>query len=178
VKLLAVCTANICRSPAIEAAVRSIALSRDVDIKVFSGGVRTSGGRAADPETVAAARKQGFDLSTHVSQPITPELIDAADLVVCAELEHLVQVLGHRPDVLPKSYLLLEFVDMVSIRHYGDDVTTWLDRTGRRRTAESVLATANRYNLSDPYKRGKKKQEATISTIADAADRLVEAWAG
>jgi protein-tyrosine-phosphatase len=177
VNLLAVCTANICRSAAIEGAVRARATARDVDIKVFSAGTRAHNGQPADGDTVAAARKRGLDLTLHLSQRLTPELIDNADLIVCAELEHLVQVIGLRPEALPKSFLFLEFDDMASARRADDETSTWLDRIGRHRTAESVLASASGYKLSDPYKRGKRKQQATIEIVSGAADRLVTAWA-
>jgi protein-tyrosine phosphatase len=178
VKLLAVCTANICRSPAIEGAVRKIAADRDAAIDVVSAGTRSSGGRPADPDTVAAARKAGFDLSKHVSQPLTPELIDDAELIVCAEIEHLGEVIRYREEAFYKSFLLLEFIDIVTIRHDGDDVATWLARFSRQRSAQRVLQSAQRYNLADPYKRGKRRQEEAVATIADAADRLVEGWVG
>jgi protein-tyrosine-phosphatase len=178
VKILAVCTANICRSPSIEWAVRHIAASREVSISAASAGTRTSGGRPADPDTVAVARKRGIAMSSHVSQGLTAEMIDQADLVLCAELEHLGRVLAFREDALAKSFLFLEFIDVVTIRHDGDDVVAWLDKVGRHRTAASVLGNAGRYNLADPYQRGRRKHQAALDLITEGADRVVEAWAG
>jgi protein-tyrosine-phosphatase len=178
VKLLAVCTANICRSPSIEAAIRSFSVKRDAPIDVASAGTRTRGGHPADADTVTAARRLGFDLSAHISQALTPELIDWADLIVCAEIDHLAPVLSYREEAFVKSFLFLEFVDKVSIRHDEDDVPTWLQRVGRHRTPSTVLDNAKRYNLADPYKRGKRRQQEAIALISEGADRLVEAWAG
>jgi protein-tyrosine-phosphatase len=175
VNVLAVCTANICRSAAIEGAIRAYATARSLDIEVFSAGTRAHEGQPADSDTTAAARKRGLDLTSHLSQRLTPDLIDMADLVVCAELEHLVQVVGMRPDALPKSFLLLELVDIAAVRRHDDEMASWLERIGRFRTAESVLGSASRYKLSDPYKRGKRKQLQTIEIVSNAADRLVAA---
>jgi protein-tyrosine-phosphatase len=177
-KLLAVCTANICRSPSIEVAMRTIATSRGVDIEISSAGTRSSGGQPADTVTQAVAKQSGFDLSTHVSQALTAELVDWADLVLCAELDHLGVVLGLREDALAKSFLFCELVDIVTIRHEGDDAATWLHRVGRHRTASSVLGTARRFNLADPYKRGRRRNEEMVEVVATGADRLVEAIAG
>jgi protein-tyrosine-phosphatase len=177
-KLLAVCTANICRSPSIEVALRTIATGRGLNLDIASAGTRSSGGQPADSVTQSAAKKHGFDLSTHVSQTLTPELVDWADLILCAELDHLGVVLGYREDSLPKSFLFCELVDIVTIRHEGDDAPTWLHRVGRHRTASSVLNTARRFNLSDPYKRGKRRNEDMLAVVAQGADRLVEAIAG
>jgi protein-tyrosine-phosphatase len=177
VNVLAVCTANICRSAAIEGAIRAYATARSVDVEAFSAGTRAHDGQPADGDTAAAARKRGLDLTSHVSQRLTPKLIDTADLIVCAELEHLVQVIGMRPEALPKSFLFLELVDIAGVRRYDDEVESWLERIGRFRTAESVLGSASRYKLSDPYKRGKRKQQETIEIVSDGANRLVAALA-
>lgn len=177
-KLLTVCTANICRSPSIEAAVRTIAREREVDISLLSAGTRAVNGHPADPDTVTAAKALGLDLSGHSSQRLTAPLVNEADLILCAEFDHLAKVLDFDPNALPRTYLLLEFVDKVSIRHEGDDVTAWLDRCGRHRTAERVLDESRRYKLSDPHKRGKKKQAEIMTLVVECADRVVEAWAG
>jgi protein-tyrosine-phosphatase len=178
VNVLVVCTANICRSPAIEVALRSIALERTVPIEVISAGTHATVGQHADPATVLAAREYGFDLAGHVSQRVRPELVDDADLVLCAEVEHLLTVLSHRDHALSKSFLFLEFVHGVTIRHEQDDPVTWLARVGRHRNAQKVLAESDRYNLRDPHQRGRRRQEDMMRVVAEGADRVVEAIAG
>jgi hypothetical protein len=69
-------------------------------------------------------------------------------------------------ELLPKSFLFLEFDDMASARRAEDETSTWLGRIGRHRTAESVLGSASRYKLSDLYKRGKRKQKETIEIVS------------
>jgi protein-tyrosine-phosphatase len=178
VKLLAVCTANICRSPSIEGVVRQLAESAEVSVEVRSAGTRTVGGQHADSDTVSAARDLNVDLSAHVSQPISAELVDWADVILCAELSNLGAVLGLRDDALVKSFLFLEFAELATIRHATDDVATWLARVGRGRTADSVLRKAQQYNLADPYKRGRRRHDDMLDTVVEVAERIVETWAG
>lgn len=86
-RILVVCTANICRSPAAEAYLRSHAEERGIDIEVSSSGFLWNG---EGPSEVMAAvmAERGFDLSAHESRISTCEMIDDADLVVTMERHH------------------------------------------------------------------------------------------
>ena len=56
---------------------------------VRSAGTGAATGAAASPEAVDVAGERGVDLSTHASQPLTPELLDWADLVLVMGPAHL-----------------------------------------------------------------------------------------
>jgi len=87
-KLLMVCSGNICRSPLAE--VMSVAIGSELGIPVVARSAGTLGlkRRPADPKSVKVAREIGLDLSGHRSQAITPELLDWADFVLVMELSH------------------------------------------------------------------------------------------
>ena len=86
-RMLVVCTANICRSPAAEAYLRRRSADRGVAVEVASAGFLYDGEPAS--ETMAAAMaERGFDLSAHRSRISTCAMVDEADLVVTMERRH------------------------------------------------------------------------------------------
>jgi protein-tyrosine phosphatase len=92
VRVLVVCTANICRSP-FGAAVLAHRLAAPA-IELVSAGTQATSGRVADPVMVEAALERGYrDLSAHRSQPVLAGLLRSCDLVLCMER-------GHRDDLL------------------------------------------------------------------------------
>lgn len=88
--LLFVCTGNTCRSPMAEAIARAEIERRGWQhVDVRSAGTGAVPGTRATGEAVDVARERGVDLTLHESQPLTPQLIDWADLVLAMGPTHL-----------------------------------------------------------------------------------------
>jgi protein-tyrosine-phosphatase len=88
--LLFVCSGNTCRSPMAEAIARGLLRERGwAHVDVSSAGTGAMAGSAASPEAVTVAREHGLELDTHASQPLTPELIAWADLVLVMGPSHM-----------------------------------------------------------------------------------------
>jgi protein-tyrosine-phosphatase len=88
--LLFVCSGNTCRSPMAEAIARDLLRDRGwTHVDVGSAGTGAVIGSAASPEAVEVAREHGLELAAHASQPLTPELIDWADLVLVMGVSHM-----------------------------------------------------------------------------------------
>ncbi|HET8654707.1 MAG TPA: low molecular weight protein arginine phosphatase [Longimicrobiaceae bacterium] len=88
--VLFVCTGNTCRSPMAEALARAALENRGWGhVRVASAGVSAAAGEPATPEAVSAAGRRGLDLRSHRSQPLTAELVDWADLVLCMSPSHV-----------------------------------------------------------------------------------------
>lgn len=89
--VIVVCTANICRSP-MAAALLQHALAAQPEplrsLKVVSAGVSARRGEPVSENSVVALRKVGIDVSRHVSQPLTQELLDRALVVICMTESH------------------------------------------------------------------------------------------
>ncbi len=86
-RVLVVCTANICRSPAAEWYLRHHADSRGLDLDASSAGFLYDGEPASDTMSEAMGER-GFDLASHRSRVATCDLVDEADLVVTMERRH------------------------------------------------------------------------------------------
>ncbi|HEY8469087.1 MAG TPA: low molecular weight protein arginine phosphatase [Longimicrobiales bacterium] len=95
--LLFVCTGNTCRSPMAMAIARQEAQRRSwTHVAVASAGIAASPGAAASEAAVRVAAEQGLDLSSHVSQPLTRELVEWADLILAMSRSqlHVIAELG------------------------------------------------------------------------------------
>jgi len=102
-----VCTGNTCRSPLAEALLRRRLIAGGLTtVQVVSAGLSAGYGSAASPESVDLARLAGADLSEHRSQPLTQDLLDAADRVLCMTAGHRAAILRHRPDARDRVTLL------------------------------------------------------------------------
>jgi protein-tyrosine-phosphatase len=108
--LLFVCSGNTCRSPMAEAIARGLLRERGwTHVDVASAGTGAIPGVAASPEAVDVAREHDLELDAHASQPLTPELISWADLVLVMGTSHMhvVRELGGGDKVS----LVTEFVE-------------------------------------------------------------------
>lgn len=81
-RILVVCTGNICRSPMGEAVLRARLHAQGLGERVVVGSAGTYDGTAgepADPRAVAVARERGYDLRRHVARSVA-----RADFNQCA----------------------------------------------------------------------------------------------
>ena len=89
--VVAVCTANICRSP-MAAALLQHALAAQPEplrsLRVVSAGVAARPGDLVSENSVVALRKVGLDIAGQRSQPLTRELVEDALAVICMTESH------------------------------------------------------------------------------------------
>lgn len=92
-RVLFVCTGNTCRSPMAESLAR-----REIEslgwkgVDVTSAGAAAAEGKPASVEAVAVAERNDLDLSGHRSTPLTPDLVEASDLILVMSPSHLTSV--------------------------------------------------------------------------------------
>lgn len=89
-RILFVCTGNTCRSPLAEAIARREAVGRSSlkECEWRSAGTLAVGGGRASEGAREAARRHELRLADHRTRPLTRELVEWADLVVCMGESH------------------------------------------------------------------------------------------
>jgi protein-tyrosine-phosphatase/tRNA A37 threonylcarbamoyladenosine synthetase subunit TsaC/SUA5/YrdC len=110
--ILFVCSGNTCRSPMVAAlATKLLADKLGIHpselplrhIVVQSAGVHANRGSRATREAVEAVKPLGADLSTHLSQPATLDVLRRADVIYTMTAAHLDEVLHLAPAAAKKA---------------------------------------------------------------------------
>ena len=127
--VLFVCSGNSCRSPIAEALCRGMLAER---LKVSPDGVEEhgytliSGGLAggfaapASSSAIEVMREFGMDISNHLSQTITPEMVEHSDRVLVMTPDQMGQVLHMAPGAKGRVMLLDPKGRAVEDPHGGD----------------------------------------------------------
>jgi protein-tyrosine phosphatase len=119
VRVLYVCTGNVCRSPLAERFTLSELGSLAPGAVVESAGLEAQEGAAMDPLAEGELARLGGDPAGFRSRPFTPELAESADLVLTMTRTQRTEVLESVPRGLRKTFTLLEAADLVGYIDLG-----------------------------------------------------------
>ena len=81
------------------------------EVQVASAGVSAIPGFRPTGETIEVMAKEGVDVSGHLSQRLTSEMVRQADLVLVMEQWHKEQILKIAPFAKSKVFLLKEYAN-------------------------------------------------------------------
>ena len=129
--ILFLCTGNTCRSALSEAVARAAVERRGwKNVSIQSAGTGAIQGSPASEDAIAVAAERGIDMSHHRSQPLTPSLVEWADLILAMSPSHLWMV--GEMDGADKAGLLTDFLDGNGYGQaiedpYGSDIQTYRD---------------------------------------------------
>jgi protein-tyrosine phosphatase len=89
-KILFVCTGNICRSPTAEGVLRHLAKKENLNVHVESRGTHDYHvGEPPDERAQYHARQRGYDLSAQRARHVTAQDFEDFDLIVAMDRGHL-----------------------------------------------------------------------------------------
>lgn len=92
IRVLMVCTGNICRSPTAEVVLRQMIQNRDLqsELEVDSAGTQAyHAGEGADPRSVECGRRRGLDFSQHQARRVVLADFEAFDWILAMDQTHL-----------------------------------------------------------------------------------------
>jgi protein-tyrosine phosphatase len=101
IKVLFVCTGNICRSPSAEGVFRRMVRNAGLDGQIATDSAGTHDyhvGEAPDPRSVEAARARGIDIDDLRARQVRPRDFDEFDLILAMDRGHAALLNGMAPD--------------------------------------------------------------------------------
>jgi protein-tyrosine phosphatase len=115
-----------------------------VDARVTSAGTRPWNAGATD-DAITVMREYGLDISGHESCPVTPELVEQADLVLGMTRQHVNYVTGRWPDAADRTFLVGELARLggqIGPRRDAEPVVRWTERASKARPPRRPLGRA------------------------------------
>jgi len=179
-RILTVCTGNICRSPVAE---RLLQVALGGATVVGSAGVRAMVGEPIQPEMVALLERSGIPADGLAARQVTPAYVRSADLVLALTREHRALLVQQTPAALRRSFTLLEFARIVAS---PDLPPVAAGDVGVRLRALVPLAARHRmlagpvesHDVPDPYGRHRAAYELAFKLIREAVDAIARAARG
>jgi sulfate adenylyltransferase len=164
VRVLFVCTANICRSPYLELRARQL-LGPDSGVVVSSAGTHGLVDEPTSDDMAEEYATRDVDPQSFRSRRLTREMVDDADLVLTAEAEHRAFILEEQPRAFRKVMTLGQFAASAAQLPASVRGRELIEALQNRRVPASPD-----HDVADPYRRG----PAAARTAATAMDALLE----
>ncbi|WIB60754.1 low molecular weight phosphatase family protein [Curtobacterium sp. MCLR17_007] len=179
VRVLFVCSGNICRSPLGAQVLRARLGDAAASFDVESAGTIADDGAAMDGAAAEQSARLGGDPSAHASRYLTSDIVASADLVLTAERSHRAAAVQLAPRASKRAFTIKQFARVLQGLEAGDldDVTTpqqLVERVARLRGTVPPPADPADDDVDDPYRRS----TATHERVADEIDRALTVIAG
>ena len=183
-RLLFVCTGNLCRSAVAhglaEARLARGPRSQAAQVHLLSAGTNAPVGEPMDPHSAAALVRLGGDPAARRASALTAQLADSADLVLTMTRGHRAAVLQLSPRGLRRTFTLREAADLLRDVETGDLGRLPPDQRARELAFRLAARRAHRPSteaddIVDPIGRGRSVHDQAAETIAEALEPLLDA---
>ena len=183
VRILTVCTGNICRSPVAERLLQA-GLDQVLagGFEVRSAGTRAMVGEPIQPLSADVIQTYGGSPDHFAARQLTQKILKEQDLVLTMASSHRGEVLQLDPSLLKRTFTIREFARMVSaLEERNDDtsgvdhLTFWRDLPARASSVRHLVlaAQASDNDVADPYKQGADAYLRMEDELAPAILRIL-----
>lgn len=182
-RVLAVCTGNICRSPAVERLLAA-RLGPGSGVVVSSAGTRAMVGHAVSAPMVPLMEQAGARAEGFVARQLTGRAVREADLVLALTRKHRRTLVELQPSAVRRTFTLLELARLVAT---VDPASLPPGPPAGRLAALVPLAAAERGrhhheapddDVIDPYRRGDAVYAQVFATILPAVELIAKVTRG
>jgi protein-tyrosine phosphatase len=184
VRILTVCTGNICRSPVAERLLQA-GLDQILagGFKVRSAGTRALVGRPVQPLSADIIRTYGGTPDDFAARQLSSHILREADLVLTMASRHRGEVLQLDASLLKRTFTIREFARMVTaLEEQGKAAPSGSDYTQQWRELPALAssmrhlvlaAEASENDVVDPYKQGPEAYLRMEDELAPAILRIL-----
>lgn len=121
-KIMFICTGNICRSAMAEAMLKKMLQeNKKENIEVYSCGLSADEGDIPTQNAIETMKDYGIDLKNHRATNIKYSNIEKMDLILCATLSHKIFVKNLYPELENKIFTMKEYIG-IKDEIYGIDI--------------------------------------------------------
>ena len=108
-KIMFICTGNICRSAMAHKMLEKRAKEENKDVEVYSCGIYAQNGDIPTYEALTVMKDYGIDLSNHRATNIRNSNIKDMDVILCATTAHKNNVIAMYPELKDRVYTMKEY---------------------------------------------------------------------
>lgn len=183
VRILLVCTGNVCRSP-LAAQLLSSRLEPGRFTMHSAGTSALIGQQMTDQARMIATRLGAHRAEDHRAVALDEASVAGADLVLGMEREHRRTAAQKHPNAVRRAFTLLEFAHLVSqtpnerlcalIDHTQPVEIAVLKALTRIRGTVPRLTPERFYDVEDPYRRSKQVYERSSKSVDTAVHQIVD----
>ena len=168
-RVVFVCTANICRSPFLELSARALA-GAGADVEFSSAGTQGWVDQPMSPEMAVLLPEGAAD--EFRSRRLDAAILRDADVVLTAEASHRALILEEHPQHFRKVFTVGQLAAFATEHPdlHGRDL---VEAAGKRRTAARP-----EHDIADPYRRGAVAAESAAGTISTMLSVIVPRLGG
>jgi protein-tyrosine phosphatase len=174
--ILAVCTGNVCRSPAVE---RLLASRLGPTVSVSSAGTHALVGHSIAEPMAALLKKSGVELDAFEARRLSEQMLKEADLVLAMTRAQRALVVELWPPAVRRAFTLREFARLVN---RVDPAALPAGPAAERLRAAIPLAAAERGrqrtaqeddDVVDPFRLSQAVYAESFTQIRSAADAIL-----
>lgn len=167
IRILTVCTGNICRSPVAERLLQAgLDQVQPGAFRVRSAGTRAMVGEPVQPLSADMIRTYGGTPDGFAARQLTPAILRDTDLVLTMAAKHRGEVLQMDASLLKRTLTIREFARMLEILEQRDGTASapadlpavWRGLPARAASVRhlALAADASDNDVVDPYRRGQE----------------------
>jgi protein-tyrosine phosphatase len=163
-----------------EGLLRRLSAQAGVGASVGSAGL-LPGGVPATPDAVATMADRRVDISDHVSQTVTEEMVRDTPLTLAMTRHHVRELCTAYGAPMDRTFSLKELVrrgETVGRRVRGESVYAWLARGNAGRRTADLIGDDAVDDIADPVGHPRHVYEVTADELEDHLRRFVDLLVG
>lgn len=124
-KIMFICTGNICRSAMAEAIMKKEVKEKNKNVEVFSAGIYAETGDYSTYNAIETMKYYDIDLSKHRATNIRDSKIKEMDIILCATMSHKQNIIYIYPELKEKVFTMKEYANIDNNKQDMDIKDPW-----------------------------------------------------